>query len=71
LPILAATMVEFDALTTAVVYVALIAIGTGALVAAGFMTLRTTLMMVAPSMAIFGLLCLAIGVQFGEYRAGP
>jgi len=62
-------MVEFDALTTAIAFVAVIAIGIGGLAAAGFMTFRTTMMMVAPSMAIFGIICLAIGVQFGEYRA--
>lgn len=63
-------MVEFDALTTAVAFVALIVVGIGSLLAMGTMTVETTLMMVAPSTVIFGLLCLVIGVQFGEYRAG-
>jgi hypothetical protein len=62
-------MVEFDALTTAVAFVALIAVGLGGLLASGMMTARTTLMMVGPSMVIFGLLCLTIGAKFGEHRA--
>ncbi len=33
------------------------------------MTTSTILMMVVPSMALFGLVVLAIGVKHGEYRA--
>ncbi|WP_248515846.1 DUF7333 family protein [Salinarchaeum laminariae] len=62
-------MVEFDPVTTLVAFLAVIAVGIGGLVAMGFMALQTTLMMVAPSMAVFGVICLAIGVKFGEYRA--
>ena len=62
-------MVEFNAVTTAVAFLAVIVVGIGGLLGMGFMTFRTTMMMVAPSMAIFGVICLAIGVQFGEYRA--
>ncbi|GAB3682768.1 hypothetical protein GCM10028857_09220 [Salinarchaeum chitinilyticum] len=62
-------MVEFDPVTTVVAFLAVIVVGVGSLLAMGFMAVQTTLMMVAPSMAIFGLICLAIGVKFGEYRA--
>ncbi|WP_122089407.1 DUF7333 family protein [Halalkalicoccus subterraneus] len=58
---------EFDLPKTAAVFVALIAlgvVGTMPMMGAG-----TVLMMVLPSMVIFGLLVLAIGVKHGEYRA--
>ncbi len=61
---------EFDTTITAVVFVALIAAGVGGLIVAPIpMTTDTILMMVAPSMAVFGLVCVAIGVKYGEYRA--
>jgi len=61
---------EFDLLTTAVAFVALIVIGVaGLLFSPTGMTQSTVLMMVLPSMLAFGLLCLGIGVKFGEYRA--
>lgn len=63
-------MVEFDILTTAVAFAALIVVGVGGLVASGMMTVETTVMMVGPSMVVFGLLCLGIGVKHGEHRAG-
>jgi len=62
---------EFDRTRTAAVFALLVAVGTGALVAAPIpMGTDTILMMVTPSMAVFGLLCLAIGVKHGEHRAG-
>lgn len=64
-----AARVEFDLLTTAVAFVALIAIGVGGLIAGGMMATDTVLMMVAPSMAVFGLICLGLGAKFGEHRA--
>lgn len=54
---------------TAVAFIALIAVGTVALVVAPMMTMETVLMMVTPSMVVFGLVCLAIGVAHGQYRA--
>jgi hypothetical protein len=61
---------EFDRVTTAVVFVALIALGVGGLIGSPVpMETSTILMMVLPSMAIFGLIALAIGVKHGEYRA--
>lgn len=59
---------EFDRLTTAIAFVVLIAVGIGAMVATPMDT-GTILMMVLPSMAVFGLLMLALGVKHGEYRA--
>lgn len=58
---------EFDLPKTAAVFVALIALGVVG--TAPMMTLSTVLMMVLPSMVIFGLLMLVIGVKHGEYRA--
>lgn len=61
---------EFDLTRTAVVFVALIAVGVVGLITAPIpMETDTILMMVAPSMAIFGLICVAIGVKHGEFRA--
>jgi hypothetical protein len=35
----------------------------------GAMGIGTILMMVAPSMLVFGAVCLALGIKHGEYRA--
>ena len=59
---------EFDLPTTAAAFIALIAIGAGGLLVSGMMGSNTVLMMVTPSMVIFGLLMLLIGVKHGEYR---
>ncbi|PSQ64906.1 MAG: hypothetical protein BRD24_08925 [Halobacteriales archaeon SW_9_67_24] len=59
---------EFDSTTTAIVFVALIAIGVGGLLVADVMATGTVLMMVLPAMVVFGVLCLAIGVQYGQHR---
>lgn len=59
---------EFDLPTTAAAFVALIAVGIGGLLAAPMMTTGTVLTMVLPSMAVFGLICLALGVKYGEHR---
>ncbi|MFC6904983.1 DUF7333 family protein [Halalkalicoccus tibetensis] len=58
---------EFDLPKTAAVFVALIALGVVG--TSPMMTMGTVLMMVLPSMVVFGLLMLAIGVKHGEYRA--
>jgi len=60
---------EFDLTKTAVIFVAIIAVGVGGLVASSVMPVNVVMMMVAPSMAVFGLVCLALGVKYGEYRA--
>lgn len=60
---------EFDTARTAVLFVALIAVGVGGLAASGVMPTRVVLMMVLPSMLAFGLICLGLGVKYGEHRA--
>ena len=60
---------EFNELTTAVAFIAVIGIGVGGLIAAPMMTTETVLMMVAPSMIVFGAIMLGIGVLHGRYRA--
>ena len=61
---------EFSLPTTAGVLIALVAVGTAALVASGVMPTNIVLMMVTPSMLAFAAVCAAIGVKHGEYRAG-
>jgi hypothetical protein len=61
---------NFTLPTTAGVLIALVAVGTAALVASGVMPTNVVLMMVTPSMLVFGAICAAIGVKHGEYRAG-
>lgn len=60
---------EFDLTTTAAVFVAILVVGVGGLAASGVMATSTVLMMVLPSMVVFGLICLGLGVKYGEYRA--
>ncbi|WP_430639282.1 DUF7333 family protein [Haloferax volcanii] len=60
---------EFDLPKTVALLVALVVVGTATLVGMGAMATSTVLMMVTPSMLVFGALCLAIGVKHGEYRA--
>jgi len=59
---------QFDTLTTASVFIALIALGVGG-ASMSPMTLETTLMMVLPSALIFGAIVLVLGVKHGQYRA--
>jgi hypothetical protein len=61
---------EFDLTKTVALFAVVIAVGVGALLAAPMMGPSTVLMMVLPSMAVFGAICLALGVKHGEYRAG-
>ncbi|MFB6251225.1 MAG: hypothetical protein ABEI27_05995 [Halobellus sp.] len=61
---------DFTLGTTAGLLVALVAAGTAVLIGSGVMAMGTVLMMVTPSMLIFGLICVAIGVKHGEYRSG-
>ena len=50
--------------------IAVVAVGVGGLIASPIpMTTGTILMMVAPSMLVFGLLAFGLGVKHGEYRA--
>jgi hypothetical protein len=59
---------DFDRVTTAVAFVIVVAIATGVTVATPMDT-STVLMMVLPSIVVFGLVVLALGVKHGEYRA--
>ena len=48
---------------------AVVGVGAGGLIASPIpMSARTILMMVAPSMLVFGLLAFGLGVKHGEYR---
>jgi hypothetical protein len=60
---------EFTAPVTATALLAMVAAGTAALVGMDVMATSTVLMMVAPSMVVFGLIALVLGVKHGEYRA--
>ncbi|SEP92543.1 DUF7333 family protein [Natrinema salaciae] len=60
---------EFDLPKTAAVFVVVIAIGLGGMIGMDMMPTDTIMMMVAPSMIVFGLLMLALGVKHGEYRS--
>ena len=60
---------EFDGKITAAVFAIVIAVGVVGLVGMQVMPRNIVLMMVAPSMVIFGAIMLALGVKHGEYRA--
>lgn len=60
---------EFDLPRTAALFLGLVVLGVGGLAGSGMMTTGTVLMMVAPSVLVFGLICLALGVKHGEHRA--
>ena len=64
---------EFTTGTTAGLFVAIVALGVGGLIAVPQsmipMSASTIMMMVLPSMAVFGVITLAIGVKHGAYRA--
>lgn len=59
---------EFDLTTTAIAFLIIIAVGVGGLLVSGVMPTSTVLMMVLPSMIVFGVLCLGLGVKHGEQR---
>lgn len=61
---------EFDRTTTIGLFVAVIAIGTIALVAAPMMQASTVLTMVLPSMVVFGLITFGIGLKHGQHQTG-
>ena len=61
---------QLDLVKTIAVFVLVIALGTVGLSYAPLaMTAETTLTMVTPSMVIFGLITLTLGVAHGQYRA--
>ena len=62
---------DFDLPVTAGAFLAVILVGVLAMLfspAGEAMGTDTILMMVTPSMLVFGLICLLIGVKHGEYR---
>lgn len=48
---------------------AIVVVGVGGLLVSGVMSAGTILMMVTPSMLVFGLLAFWLGVRHGEFRA--
>lgn len=58
---------EFDTTTTAVGFVLLVLIGLG--VSWVMMPPRVVLMMVLPSLVVYGVIALALGVKHGQHRA--
>jgi len=60
---------EFDQTTTYGIFGAVIVLAVAGLLGSGVMPTRTVLMMVTPSILVFGVLCLFLGVKHGEYRA--
>lgn len=61
---------DFDLLRAGGGLALLVAVGVGGLAASGVMAPQTVLMMVLPSMAVFGALAFVLGVKHGEFRAG-
>ncbi len=59
---------EFDGVKTGVAFVALILVGTLGMLPLP-MTRETIFMMVLPSMVVFGLVMLWLGIKHGEHRA--
>lgn len=60
---------EFTLPVSLGVLLAIIVVGLAALVQSGMMVFETTVMMVAPSMIVFGLIAFGLGMKHGEYRA--
>ena len=60
---------EFDLPRAAALLLLIVAVGAAGLIGSGVMPLRITLMMVVPSMLVFGALTFAIGVKHGQFRA--
>jgi uncharacterized membrane protein len=60
---------EFDLTKTAALFLAVVAVGVVVLIAMNVMATNIVLMMVLPAMLVFGLVCLGLGVQYGEHRA--
>jgi hypothetical protein len=60
---------EFDLPRAAALLVLIVAVGAAGLIGSGMMPLRITLMMVVPSMLVFGALAFVVGMKHGEFRA--
>jgi ABC-type dipeptide/oligopeptide/nickel transport system permease subunit len=59
---------EFDLATTVGIFLAIVVVAVGGLAASGVMQRSTVLMMVLPSVLVFGAVCLFLGTKHGEYR---
>lgn len=59
---------KLDTVKAAAAFVAVVAIGAAALIAAPMMQTDTVLTMVLPSMVVYGLVMFLIGVLHGQYR---
>ena len=60
---------EFTLSVSLGVLLAIVVIGVAGLASSGMMAIQTTLMMVAPSMVVFGLIAFGLGMKHGEFRA--
>jgi hypothetical protein len=61
---------EFDLTTTAAIFLAIVVVAVGGLLVSPIPMARSTiLMMVLPSVLVFGVVCLFLGSKYGEYRA--
>jgi hypothetical protein len=61
---------EFDLATTAGIFLAIVVVAVGGLLASPTgMRQSTVLGMVLPSVLVFGVVCLFLGTKYGEYRA--
>jgi hypothetical protein len=60
---------ELDLPRAAALLILIVAVGAAGLIGSGMMPLQTTLMMVVPSMLVFGALAFAIGVKHGQFRS--
>ena len=58
---------EFNRTTTIGLFVAIIALGAGVLTATPMQT-STVLMMVLPSMVVFGLIMFGLGLKYGQHQ---
>jgi len=60
---------EFDLPRAAGIVALIVALGTAGVAFGTPMALSTTLMMVLPSMVVFGAIAFVIGMKHGEFRA--
>ncbi|MFP4633317.1 MAG: DUF7333 family protein [Halobacteriota archaeon] len=59
---------KLDTVKAAAAFVAVVAVGAAALIAAPMMQTDTVLTMVVPSMVVYGAVMFLIGVLHGQYR---
>jgi hypothetical protein len=60
---------EFDNTVTYGIFLVVVVASIAALYVSDMMGDQTVLTMVAPSIVVFGALCLGLGIKHGEYRA--